>query len=229
VADDPGRQFTEASRVSDTDSFIEEVSEEVRNDRMFAMLKKWGWLAGLAVLGVVGAAGYNEYAKSSREAAAQELGDAFISAFDADDPRAAFGAIETSTPEQGALAGLMAGADALSVGDTDAGLRALDGVSNGEDVPPVYRELAALKRAMALPKTVAAEDRMAAFEALAAPGAPFRVLAQEQKALVMVEQGDAEGAIALLKSVLQEAGVTAGLQQRAAELIVALGGDPTNG
>jgi hypothetical protein len=82
---------------------------------------------------------------------------------------------------------------------------------------------------MALPKTVAAEDRMAAFEALAAPGAPFRVLAQEQKALVMVEQGDAEGAIALLKSVLQEAGVTAGLQQRAAELIVALGGDPTNG
>jgi hypothetical protein len=31
--------------MSDTDSFIDEVTEEVRRDRMFFMLKRYGWIA----------------------------------------------------------------------------------------------------------------------------------------------------------------------------------------
>ena len=36
--------------MSGTDSFIEEVSEEVRRDKLFAKMRKYGWIAVLLVL-----------------------------------------------------------------------------------------------------------------------------------------------------------------------------------
>ena len=36
--------------VSDTDSFIEEVSEEVRRDRLYKVLRKYAWVGILAVV-----------------------------------------------------------------------------------------------------------------------------------------------------------------------------------
>ena len=49
--------------VSDTDSFIEEVSEEVRRDRLFKIFKKYAWVAVLVVVLLVGGAAFNEYNK----------------------------------------------------------------------------------------------------------------------------------------------------------------------
>jgi len=31
--------------MSDTDSFINEVTEEVRRDRLYGMFRRWGWFA----------------------------------------------------------------------------------------------------------------------------------------------------------------------------------------
>jgi len=49
--------------MSDTDSFIDEVNEEVRRDRFYFMLKRYGWIAVLAVILLVGGAAWNEYQK----------------------------------------------------------------------------------------------------------------------------------------------------------------------
>jgi hypothetical protein len=61
---------------------------------------------------------------------------------------------------------------------------------------------------------------------LAQPGAPLRLLAMEQLALLDVQDGEIEAAIAMLQSILDDAQVSSGLQQRAAQVIVALGGTP---
>ena len=45
--------------MSDTDSFIDEVNEEVRRDRFYFMLKRYGWIAVLAVILLVGGAAWN--------------------------------------------------------------------------------------------------------------------------------------------------------------------------
>ena len=71
-----------------------------------------------------------------------------------------------------------------------------------------------------------AEERSAELAALSAPGAPFRLMAMEQQALAALAAGDRDGAIAKAREIMAEDGVTSGLQQRATELIVALGGDP---
>ena len=39
--------------MSNTDSFIEEVTEEVRRDKLYGYLKRYGWIAGLIIVLVV--------------------------------------------------------------------------------------------------------------------------------------------------------------------------------
>ena len=66
--------------VSDTDSFLQEVSEELRRDRLYRNIRKYGWLAILLVVLVVGGATYREYLKSKTETAAQLFGTSIINA-----------------------------------------------------------------------------------------------------------------------------------------------------
>jgi len=56
--------------MANTDSFIDEVNEEVRRDRLFAVFRKWAWLAILVVVVVVGGAAWFEYQRTQRTAAA---------------------------------------------------------------------------------------------------------------------------------------------------------------
>ena len=49
--------------MSDTDSFLQEVSEELRRDKLYRNIRKYGWVAILLVILIVGAATYREYLK----------------------------------------------------------------------------------------------------------------------------------------------------------------------
>ena len=211
--------------MSQTDSFIEEVTEEVRRDRLFTLIKKWGWVAVLAVLLIVGGAAYNEYRKATVKAEAEAFGDTLLAGIDADDAGATLGKIEAANPQQAAIAGHLAAADALAGDNAEFGIQQLDTVIGTEGAPAVYTELAQLKRALALPPETPVEERRAAFEALAVPGAPFQPLAEEQLALIAAETGDTDTAVEILRGVLASAKITPGLQRRASELIVALGGE----
>ena len=64
-------------------------------------------------------------------------------------------------------------------------------------------------------------------EKLAQPGASFALIAREQIGLMQVEAGDPDAAIATMRLISEDAGVTRGLRERAQTLIVALGGDIT--
>jgi len=69
-----------------------------------------------------------------------------------------------------------------------------------------------------------AADRRQALEAMAQPGTPLRLLAEEQLALMDVAQSDTQSAIDRYQAILNDAEVNPDLQQRALQVIVALGG-----
>jgi hypothetical protein len=71
-----------------------------------------------------------------------------------------------------------------------------------------------------------ASERKQGFEALEAAGGSLRLMAQEQLALIAIQEGDTEGAIATYQGILSDAQVTPDLQQRSLQVIVALGGKP---
>lgn len=216
--------------MSDTDSFIEEVTEEVRRDRLFALIRRYGWIAVLVVVAIVGGAAWNEYSKARDRAAAEALGDSILSALENDDSAGRVAALEqvaSGTPGGDALLRLLIAAEAGKDGDDAAATSALNTVATNGDLPPIYRAIASYKMLIRQSETMSAAERRTGFEALANPGAPLRLLAEEQLALIDIEEGQTQTAIDRLNAVIQDSEVTAGLRQRASQLIVALGGEPS--
>ena len=209
--------------MSNTDSFIEEVTEEVRRDRLFVILRKYAWVGVLAVLLIVGGAALNEYLKAQERTAAQAFGDQLLAGLDIEDGGQTL--VNTSVEGPGGvIAPLLGASNALETGEHARATNALNTAATLPDAPQIYRELAQFKLALALSPATPAQDQIAAFDALSEPGAPFRLLAQEQKALIAIQQDDREAAIPQLRAIIEDGDVTPALQRRASELIVALGG-----
>ncbi|WP_299692950.1 tetratricopeptide repeat protein [uncultured Tateyamaria sp.] len=213
--------------MSNTDSFIDEVTEEVRRDRLFGYLRRYGWIAVLFILVIVGGAAFNEYRKAQEEAKAQALGDAMLAALSNDDPSAratALAEVSAETPESMAVLALLQAGAFADAGDTDAAIAALGRVETAADAPLIYRQIATFRSLLLQTGTLDAEARRAGFEALAVPGVSFRLLAEEQLALIDIETGNVDAALARLRPMLDDAEASAGLQRRALQAIVALGG-----
>ena len=212
-------------RVTNPDHFIDEVNEELRRDRLYAMMRKYGWIAILLVLLIVGGAAFNEWRKARAQAAAEALGDALSTALEIEDKdaqAAAFAAIKADGDARAVVALLAAGA----VGD-EASRAQLEKLAADPELSDIYRDLLAFKRVLAGGLT--AEEKRTLLEPLAKAGGPFRVLAEEQLALVEIESGEKDAAIARLNALLQDNDATAPLRQRATQLIVALGAKPDAG
>lgn len=213
--------------MSNNESFIDEVTDEVRRDRLFAWMRRWGWLAVLLVLAIVAGAAWTEWQRMQNRAQARDLGDQLMQAMalpSAAERQAAV--IKIAAPGVGpeSLRDFLEAASAIEAGDTVQALAAWDRIAARADLAETYRHLALLKRVLAAGPDMEAAARGQALATLAAPGAPYRLLALEQQALDLVSAGDHGGAIAALNALLIEDGVTPGLRRRASQLIVALGG-----
>jgi hypothetical protein len=213
--------------VHESDSFISEVSEEVRRDRFYAALRRYRWLIGAAVLLIVGGAAVNEWWKAHRQAQAEAVGDALQAAYAEPDPatRAGMLADFAGTAPRAAVVARLAEAGSLAdAGETDQAAVLLEAVAGDGSVSELYRSLASLQRVMLLGSDMAPSERQATLKLLAAPDAPFRPLALEQRALMHLDAGDTEMAIDDLEAVLAEPGVTEALRGRAQQLLIAAGG-----
>jgi hypothetical protein len=210
--------------VSNNDSFIDEVTEEVRRDKLYAAFRKYGWIGVVAILGIVGGTAWQQWQQSREEARAQAFGDAVLDALDlgAPDERMAALADVPATGAQAGLLGLMLSTDPEA--DKAGALAALDGVAADETLSPLYRDLAILRRTIVAGTDTPIADRRTALEGIAAAGRPYRVLAQEQLAILALEEGQTDNAIALLTALLTDQEASEGLRTRARQLIVALGG-----
>jgi hypothetical protein len=219
------------AKLSDSDSFIEEVNEEVRRDRLFKLLRKYGWIPVSLVVVVVAVASWIEWERYQERLAAERLGDAVLGALSASDAKAradAIGAIGVEGDSTTVLSLLQAAAEA-EASDRDRALQILDGLAVRSDLPQLYTDLAALKAVILRGADQDRTARMAALDLLSEPGRPYRLIALEQKALALYEFGNNDEAIAVLLAILDEPQATQGLLQRAQQLIVAMGGTLPNG
>ncbi len=215
--------------MSDSDSFIEEVTDEVRRDRMYGYLRKYGWIGGLVILGVVGGTAWQAWQSDQAEARAAAFGDAVLSALEnnSDDARAAqLGTIEVNASGTGLVRDFLRADALLKSGDVTGARETLQAVEANSELPLVYRQIAAFKALAIAGDTLSIEDRRAGFEGLAVAGNPMRILAEEQLALIEIESGDPKAAATRLRSLIEDAEATLDLQRRALDVIVALGEDP---
>lgn len=210
--------------MSNPDSFIEEVTEEVRRDKLFALFRKYGWIAGLVVVGLVGGTIWTEWSKSRADARAEAFGDALIDALDQGTPaerREALAAIPTDG-EQTAVLQLIMASDPDE--DPAATLAALEKLAADSTVPVVYRDLAVLRRVLVGGTDLPLADRRSALQQIAQPGRPYRTLAEELLAYLLVEEGKTDEAIAAMTALVQDQEASSALRGRLGQMVTALGG-----
>ncbi|WP_333817017.1 hypothetical protein [Tabrizicola sp.] len=210
--------------MSNPDSFIDEVTEEVRRDRLFRLFRKYGWIGMVIILGLVVGTAWTEWSKSRAESRAEAFGDAVIDALDQGTPeerREALAAVPAAAG-QTAILQLIAASDLAE--DKAATLAALDKVAGDGSLSPVYRDLAVLRRVLVAGADLPAADRRAALDGIAVPGRPYRVLAEEQLAYLLIEEGKTDEAVAALTALMQDQEASGSLRARLGQVVTALGG-----
>lgn len=216
--------------MSNTDSFIDEVTEEVRRDRLFGYFRRYGWIGAAGVVALVGAAAWYEWRAFQARQAAESFGDAVMAALDAPDAPARAGALAAipATGDDAAVLRLLAAGEALAGPEgaaRDKALADLAAVAADGAVSPLWRDLALLRRLAAPGAGVAAQDRAAGLADLAQAGRPFRPMALEQIALDKLGAGDRAGALADFRVLAADPQAPSALRARAGQMIVVLGGE----
>lgn len=215
-------------RVSDDDGFFREVSEEVRQDRMFALWKRYGaYVIAVIVIVVAASAGAN-WLEHMRQENARETGGAMIAAENREDIAALVEELE-GAPR--ALAEMRLAAAEAEAGDTQGAIRRYRAVADDAGLGDAYGDLARLHAArLDLPglSPAAAEETLAP---LIEPGRPYRTLALELRAAIRLNAGDPDGAREDVAALLGEPGLTPGLAARARRMLALIGPEeaPANG
>ena len=115
--------------MSNSDSFIDEVTEEVRRDRLFTAMRRYGWIGVVAVVALVGGAAWREYDAAQDRARAQDFGSALSTALAAEAPAARAEAVQQVTAPNAAAAALrdlLAAAELSAAGDEAAAAALLE-------------------------------------------------------------------------------------------------------
>ena len=213
--------------MSDTDSFIDEVNEEVRRDRMFNLFRRYGWIAVAAVLLLVGGAAWNEWHASQEQAQAEAMGGAIVAALNLETASARAAALqEIEVTQASAIVQLLSAAQLASDDRGDEAVAQLTAVQSNEALPLIYRQIAEFKSLVIADAGQSVETRRNGFEDLIFSGSALRVLSEEQLALLDIGANDVGGALVRLQRLLEDSEITPGVRRRVTQLITALGAKP---
>ena len=216
--------------MSESDSFLDEVNEEVRRDRLLNFVKKNAVFVVGALVLVVGGSGFNEYLKARAEAAAQSRGDAMIAALELEDTAARVTAFDALLPEAENSAPLvrfqLAAAHELN-GDKAAAIATLTEIATDVDLTDAYKDTARLKIAILAEGQIEPEERDTILEQLSVPGHPLRALAREQTALLHLSAGETDAAIEVFQDIYGADDTLPGVRERTGQMLTVLGIDPT--
>ena len=214
--------------MSNPDSFIGEVKEEVRRDRLYRLFRRYGWLGILAVLVLVGGTAYREWSTANQRLEAEAVGDSILAASSEESPAeriARLDKIEIDNLDASAIRDFIVAAAMLDDGMQDNSLERLDLVSNNKDVSIVYRDLALLKSIAIRQDTDPPEDVVKELDGMIERDSEFRLLAMEMKAHNLERMGEVAKAISILRILRSESGVPREMSNRVADFLAELEAD----
>lgn len=207
-------------------SFIDEVTDELRRERLFGLFRRYGWVAVLVILGIVGGTIWVEVSAHNRAQTARQWGDAILVAEEGADPAAIIAVDPQGSSGRAAVAALLAAGEWTERGAPQAAAESLRRVIAQGAGDPVLDDLARLKLVMVAGEEMDPSERDAILAELSRSGAPFELLALEQKAVALVEAGRSEDAISLIRQIQQKDGLSETLRRRLSEMMITLGGEP---
>lgn len=212
--------------MSDADSFIQEVSEEVRRDRMFRLWRRFAPLVIGAIAAVVAGTAVLAWLDHSAEQEARRDGALLLRAGEGDDPAARADVLlsEAELLGDGAalVARLRAAGDLAAAGRLDEAAEVYAQIAQADAVEPTLADFAVLKGALLMINQADYAGAARALSGFVADDAPFRPLALEGRAAAYLGLGDAAAARADLQAALSDPGATQALSDRVRALLATL-------
>src|SRR5947209_6292457 len=228
--------FLLGRRVAD---IFDEVSEDLRADRARQLLQRYGYLLIVAAVLVVAGVGGWKWWQAKQRTEQEAVAAAYLNAsreastpVEAPSPARAdaldaFSRMAANGPEgYRTLARLRAAALKVSAGDLPGALALWDQVSADTSADAQLRDLANLlwvQHQVDAGDPAAVQGRLAP---LVAPGNPWRPLALECQAWLLLRTGDQNGAKAILRGLVSDARAPDGVRARAGGLLTRLGETP---
>ena len=220
---------------ANTDEFIREVDEAVRQDQWLKLWQRYGnYIIGAALAVVVGTAagvGWRASQQSVRFDEARRFAEAermLQEEMPAEAARAFATLAEDASGGYGVLARLRAAQAQAEAGDRAAASAVLDRLATDDDAAPIYRSLGELLAKQQQFVLADADVPLAELEPLASSDGPWRYSALELRALAQMQSGETVAARQTLDDLLADPLTPPNLARRAAELLAFLGGPPAS-
>ncbi len=214
--------------MSDGDSFIHEVSEEVRRDRMFRLWKRYGPFAIGGVIAVVAVTAALQWREHSREQAARDAGAQLIAAARASNASAradAFLASADAVDAGPALVARLGAAAALAEsGASGEAAELYRAIADDAAAPLPLAQFAAFRAAVLAAPRAGAQATIEALTPLTGEYGAFRLLALEARGAARLQIADLDGARADFETILAAPAATEATRERAAALLDLTGG-----
>lgn len=204
------------------DSFIREVEEELRSDRLKNIWDRFGpVIIAAAILVVVATAAWRGY-EYYTESRANASGDRFLQALNLanegkpDEALAELRALEAEGYGAYPVLARMRAATALQEkGDADGAVAAFDAVAADTSAPEAIREMARIRAAYILVDTGSAAEVAERAEPLSSDNHPLRHAAREALGLAAWKEGRLGDARALFNQIVDDPAAPRNAQQRA--------------
>ena len=204
--------------MSENESFIDEVTEEVRRDKLYLFLKRYGWVGVIVIVSIVLGSVFIEFRASSRNNAAEQLGDLLVKSLsnvDQDNADEVQGFSEFLDSKSLISLIFQAKNFEMQLKHEDA-LRTYDTIIDSDDVPKSIRNFAKFKQLLLSTEDPIKMEKL--LLDLISPDSSFNLLALEQKVLFNISDGDLEEAFSNLDLILNDPGASQGLKSRISQV-----------
>jgi len=181
--------------LTNSESFIAEVSSEVRSDRLFKQFKKWAWVVVVLGLIMLGYSAYREYSSYVKVTKAKAIGDQITQALESEEPTEAIAALDSITidnPNVKALVKLQIAAQYSRDNNPEQAITTLKEVSliNGADQH--YKDLALFKTLVLEGNIEPSEKIVSDLNGLIVAGSPFTPIIRETKSYFDYSLGETQ-------------------------------------
>jgi hypothetical protein len=215
--------------VDRNDSFLREVNEEIRRERLTKLWERFGTviIVGVVLL-IVGVAAYKwnearQIAEEQRTGARFEAASRLAAERKTDEAMAAFAAIAKDGPAgYGALARVRIAGEHARAGRTADALATYEALSADSAADELLRDFAALQAAMLRLDQADWTEMKNRLTPLVGEQRAWRAQAREILGLAALKAGQSDEATKLFEQILGDRAATGGLSRRAQEMLAVL-------
>jgi hypothetical protein len=193
----------------ESDSFIKEVSEEVKRDRLFKVLNRYKWPLIALIILLVGAVGGYEYSKFYKKARAQKNGEFFVSVIENLNNDGQTVTEEIDNELISVLVKLHEARYFEKKGDIKSATAAYNHIISKYGDNKFFNHYSKFQLYLMSPaKSLSETDKIAVLDELSAPDGPLKLLALEQKLYLYVKINDIENVKLQVKLILSDQSIT---------------------